>query len=157
MRPPADGVFNLRGGHQRCAGAIVFYAAREMAGIYERPNRNADAARMRGHSAKILKTVERVTWDDAWYPRTAAADGSHTNTEGKIYTHSQSWTVIAGFAESERAQTALDSVHSHLATANGLKLSAPASTVTTRNWAACRTTRRAPRNTAASSCTSTCR
>lgn len=79
--------------------------------------------------AQMKDAVNRETWDGAWYVRYFDHEGrplgSHTNTYGKIYINSQSWNVIAGFAEGERAQTALDSVNTHLATANGLKLSAP--------------------------------
>ena len=79
--------------------------------------------------AEIKAAVERETWDGAWYIRYFDHEGrplgSHRNAHGKIYINAQSWNVIAGFAEGERARTALASVHEHLATANGLKLSAP--------------------------------
>ncbi|WP_018606740.1 GH36-type glycosyl hydrolase domain-containing protein [Uliginosibacterium gangwonense] len=87
------------------------------------------AQRYRGYYAEMKEAVNRETWDGEWYIRYFDHDGSplgsHKNTHGKIYINSQSWNVLCGFAEAERAQTALDSVNKHLNTANGLKLSAP--------------------------------
>ncbi len=110
---------------------LFLYAAREMAGLYEHLDRNSDAARMRGHYAEMLDTVERVTWDGAWYTRAYAADGSvvgsHTNTEGKIFIESQGWCVLGGAgANNGRARQAMESVHRHLYTKNGVVLQQPA-------------------------------
>lgn len=110
---------------------LFLYAAREMAGLYEHLDRNTDAARMRGHYAEMLETVERVTWDGAWYTRAYAADGSvvgsHTNTEGKIFIESQGWCVLGGAgANNGRARQAMESVHQHLYTKNGVVLQQPA-------------------------------
>lgn len=85
--------------------------------------------RFRDYYAEMKAAVNRETWDGEWYIRYFDHDGSplgsHKNTHGKIYINSQSWNVLCGFAEGERARTALDSVNKHLNTANGLKLSAP--------------------------------
>ncbi|WP_417069556.1 GH36-type glycosyl hydrolase domain-containing protein [Niveibacterium terrae] len=104
-------------------------ALREMIEIAEVRGDEASKAQYLSRFAEIKAAVERETWDGAWYVRYFDHEGrplgSHTNAHGKIYINAQSWNVIAGFAEGERAHTALDSVHEHLATANGLKLSAP--------------------------------
>jgi len=110
---------------------LFLYAAREMAGLYEHLDRKSDATRMRDHYADMLETVERVTWDGAWYTRAYAADGSvvgsHTNTEGKIFIESQGWCVLGGAgADNGRARQAMESVHEHLYTKNGVVLQQPA-------------------------------
>jgi cellobiose phosphorylase len=73
--------------------------------------------------------VNEHAWDGEWYVRYFDHDGSaigtHKNEQGKIWTNGQSWPVISGFATSERAQQALESVQRHLNTKNGIKLSAP--------------------------------
>jgi cellobiose phosphorylase len=51
--------------------------------------------------------------------------GSKRNSEGKIYTNAQSWTVFSGFATPERAFQSLESVNQKLNTACGIKLSWP--------------------------------
>jgi cellobiose phosphorylase len=73
--------------------------------------------------------VNEHAWDGEWYIRYFDHDGSpigtHKNAQGKIWTNGQSWPVISGFANAERAHKALDSVHRHLNTKHGIKLSAP--------------------------------
>ncbi|MEH0741494.1 glycosyl transferase [Vibrio cholerae] len=74
-------------------------------------------------------TVNECGWDGEWFIRyfdeQGQPIGSHINAQGQIYTNGQSWPVISGFADGERATTALNSVYSKLNTANGIKLSTP--------------------------------
>ncbi len=73
--------------------------------------------------------VNEACWDGEWYVRyfdqKGIPLGSKENEYGKIFTNAQSWTVISGFAEKERAVAALDSVDEILNTKNGIKLSYP--------------------------------
>ena len=73
--------------------------------------------------------VNQCGWDGEWFVRyfdeQGQPVGSHTNAQGQIYTNGQSWPVIAGFAEQDRATQALNSVYTKLNTANGIKLSTP--------------------------------
>jgi cellobiose phosphorylase len=79
---------------------------------------------------EVMKTaVNDSCWDGKWYVRyfdqKGEPIGSHKNQEGKIFTNAQSWSIMSGFCEGERATMALDSVHEYLATKNGIKLSFP--------------------------------
>ncbi len=78
---------------------------------------------------EMRQQVNQVAWDGDWYIRYFDVDGSplgsHSNSEGKIFTNAQSWSVLSGFAPAARAQKALEAVYEHLNTANGIKLSAP--------------------------------
>ena len=73
--------------------------------------------------------VNDTAWDGDWFVRyfdhRGQPLGSHTNEYGKIYLNGQTWAVISGFADGERARLALDSAHLLLNTPNGLKLSWP--------------------------------
>lgn len=73
--------------------------------------------------------VEAHGWDGKWYVRyfDGAGEplGSSKNTYGQIYLNGQSWAVISGFASSERAEQAMQSVYEKLNTKYGIKLSAP--------------------------------
>jgi cellobiose phosphorylase len=73
--------------------------------------------------------VNEHAWDGEWYVRYFDHDGSpigtHKNAQGKVWANGQSWPVISGFATAERAHKALESVHRHLNTKHGIKLSAP--------------------------------
>ncbi|ELL0572531.1 GH36-type glycosyl hydrolase domain-containing protein [Vibrio fluvialis] len=98
-----------------------------------------DLCRLRGEEGRAaqyqaqyeqMKTiVNQCGWDGEWFVRyfdeQGQPVGSHTNMQGQIYTNGQSWPVIAGFAEQERATQALNSVYTKLNTANGIKLSTP--------------------------------
>lgn len=78
---------------------------------------------------KMKKSVNDACWDGEWYVRyfdhKGEPLGSERNDYGKIFTNAQSWTVMSGFAEGERAEKALDSIEKVLNTKNGIKLSYP--------------------------------
>jgi cellobiose phosphorylase len=77
-----------------------------------------------------MKTcVEKSAWDGKWYVMylddKGKPVGSSRNEKGKIHLNAQSWAVISGFASPRRAMQAMDSVHTHLNTKYGIKLSTP--------------------------------
>jgi cellobiose phosphorylase len=78
---------------------------------------------------EMAARVNAHAWDGDWYVRYFDADGtpmgSAGNAEGQIFANGQSWPVISGFAPPERAQAALEAVHTRLNTRNGIKLSTP--------------------------------
>ncbi|GAK50120.1 carbohydrate binding protein [Candidatus Moduliflexus flocculans] len=77
----------------------------------------------------MKRAVNDHGWDGEWFIRYFDFDGSKLgskeNAHGQIYTNGQSWPVIAGFADKERAEKALNSVNRLLNTKNGIKLSYP--------------------------------
>lgn len=121
---------NLRAGAESNFIAPQFgRALQEMMAILEALGDEAGKASCEARYREMKAAVLRETWDGEWFVRYFDHEGrplgSHTNAHGRIYINAQSWNVIAGFAEGEQARTALASVGKHLATANGLKLSAP--------------------------------
>jgi len=98
---------------------LFLYATRDLAALYRHLGRPADAARIDGHYAAMLKTVETTSWDGAWYTRAFDAAGrpvgSQTCEEGKIFIESQAWCVLGGAGQGNgRARQALESVEKHL-------------------------------------------
>jgi len=77
----------------------------------------------------MKKVLNDNCWDGDWYIRyfeeNGKAIGSKINQEGQIYTNAQSWSVMSGFAQTNRAKKALDSVKEKLNTEFGIKLSYP--------------------------------
>lgn len=67
---------------------------------------------------KIKDSTEKYSWDGAWYIRAFYDNGnplgSSKNRECKIDSISQSWAVISGAADRERAKKALESVDKYL-------------------------------------------
>jgi cellobiose phosphorylase len=67
-------------------------------------------------------TIERTSWDGEWYRRGYFDDGtplgSHANTEARIDSLPQSWAVISGAGDADRAKQAMRSVEKHLVREN---------------------------------------
>jgi cellobiose phosphorylase len=88
----------------------------------------AKVARSRGDAAfatrcddeanALRRNLERHGWDGAWYRRAYFDDGSPLgsagNDECRIDSISQSWSVLSGLGEPERARAAMGAVHREL-------------------------------------------
>ncbi len=79
---------------------------------------NERADRWRGHIVQLKAAVETEAWDGAWYRRAYFDDGtplgSAANAECRIDSIAQSWAVISGAGDSERAHRAMNSVREYL-------------------------------------------
>lgn len=87
----------------------------------------ARAARWRAHMAELQTALERDGWDGNWYRRGYFADGtplgSSSSAECRIDAIAQSWSVLSGAAEPERARRAMAAVEVQLVRAEeGLAL-----------------------------------
>lgn len=102
---------------------------KEMCELLEHLGDYASVEAYRTEYAIVKKAFNDVMWDGEWFIRYLNFDGSpigsKQNQEGQIWTNGQSWPVISGFADPERARIALDSVERLLNTKHGIKLSAP--------------------------------
>ena len=80
----------------------------------------------------LCEALNRYGWDGAWYLQATTDDGlrlgSHSNEEGRIFLMPNTWAVISGAADRERAQTAMRSVTEHLLRDYGTLLNYPAFT-----------------------------
>ncbi len=76
------------------------------------------AVRWREHVARLKAAVEAEGWDASWYRRAFYDDGtplgSASNTECRIDSLAQTWGVISGAADPERARLAMNSVREYL-------------------------------------------
>ncbi|MEI7996483.1 MAG: glycosyl hydrolase family 65 protein, partial [Methylococcaceae bacterium] len=90
----------------------------EFSAVAEARGDNAHVLRWRGHATQLKVAVEAEGWDGAWYRRAFFDDGSPlgsaSNVECRIDSIAQSWGVISGAAENERARRAMDSVREYL-------------------------------------------
>ncbi len=72
------------------------------------------ARRWRAHALAVTQAVERDGWDGAWYRRGTYDDGtllgSATSAECRIDSIAQSWAVLSGAADPDRATTAMASM-----------------------------------------------
>ncbi|QPK64512.1 phosphorylase [Methylomonas sp. LL1] len=90
----------------------------EFAGVAEGRGDNQQAERWREHASQLKVAVEAEGWDGAWYRRAYFDDGtplgSAANAECRIDSIAQSWGVISGAADGERARRAMNSVREYL-------------------------------------------
>ena len=79
---------------------------------------HASAMRWRQHIVQLKSAVEAEGWDGAWYRRAYFDDGSPlgsaANAECRIDSIAQSWAVLSGAADKERAERAMQSVKEYL-------------------------------------------
>jgi cellobiose phosphorylase len=93
---------------------------------------SATAARFRHEAAALREAVNRYAWDGAWYWR-ASTDygkliGSRQSHEGQIFLNAQTWAVLSGTADPDRARQAMASAREQLFSPYGPLLLAPAYT-----------------------------
>ncbi len=90
----------------------------EFANVAETRGDLEHAVSWREHAAKLNVAVEAEGWDVSWYKRAYYDDGtplgSASNTECRIDSLAQSWAVISGAADPERALQAMNSVREYL-------------------------------------------
>jgi N,N'-diacetylchitobiose phosphorylase len=102
----------------------------ELIALAERMGQSCDADDFRERIATMTEIINREAWDGAWYRRSFKHDGeplgSAENEYGKVWLNGQTWPVISGVAEGERATMALDAVKEHLDTDRGLAICWPA-------------------------------
>ncbi|MEX0879489.1 MAG: glucoamylase family protein [Thermoanaerobaculia bacterium] len=88
------------------------------AGFAEARGETDRARQWRAHAAALKTALERDGWDGDWYRRAFFDDGtplgSASNDECWIDSIAQSWGVISGAADPERARRAMAAVDEHL-------------------------------------------
>lgn len=76
------------------------------------------AERCASESARLRAAIEEHAWDGAWYRRAWFDDGSPLGTSGnaecRIDSIAQSWAVLSGAADAQRARAAMDAVDAQL-------------------------------------------
>ena len=86
--------------------------------VAEQRGAGEKAALWRKHAFAMQQAIEREAWDGDWYRRGYFDDGtplgSISNDECRIDAIAQSWAVISGGGESERAARAMSAVNTQL-------------------------------------------
>jgi cellobiose phosphorylase len=76
------------------------------------------AARCRSEADTLAQHIDQNAWDGDWYRRAYFDDGTplgaSSDTECKIDSIAQSWSVLSGAAPATRRQTAMNSLDRHL-------------------------------------------
>jgi cyclic beta-1,2-glucan synthetase len=97
---------------------FLITALTEFALIAEQRGELKRANRWREHASELKAAVEMHGWDGAWYRRAYFDDGSPlgsaANAECRIDSIAQTWGIMSGAADSERALRAMQSVREYL-------------------------------------------
>ncbi len=90
----------------------------QFAGLARQRGDASFAERCGAESARLQAATEHSAWDDAWYRRGWFDDGSPlgiaANTECRIDSIAQSWSVLCGSGDPERMRQAMEAVDAHL-------------------------------------------
>ena len=108
---------------QLCLGA------REMAELARRMGDSSAALEAEQIYEDFRARINEQAWDGEWYVRTLCDDGYRIGSRecqyGKIYLNTQSWAVLSGVAEGERALNVMRKVDECLETDIGFKICTP--------------------------------
>ena len=108
---------------QLCLGA------REMAELCRRTEKHALAQECDAVYQSMKDKLNSVAWDGEWYVRTICEDGYHIGSNkaqyGKIFLNPQSWAVLSGVAEGDRAKSIMGKVDEHLEDDIGYRICQP--------------------------------
>ena len=103
-------------------GWFLVDVCRKFADICDRRGVNDLADQYRDRARRTAATIEKTSWDGEWYRRAYFDDGtplgSRNNAEARIDSLPQSWCVISGEGDPQRAAVAMRSVEKHLISRN---------------------------------------
>jgi cellobiose phosphorylase len=116
-------------------GMELCYWLKEYAAIAGKTGRPDLAAKWQKNYDFMKDALNKTSWDGDWYAALFSdrngkrtPRGVHTDKEGKIYLNSQSWAVLSGVADKERADKCMNSVKSMLISDFGPMVFAPSYT-----------------------------
>jgi cyclic beta-1,2-glucan synthetase len=97
---------------------MLYTALNDFAGIADARGDQGRAAKWRTHIGALKTSLESQAWDGQWYRRGWFDDGSPLgsaqNEECRIDSIAQSWAVISGAAQSDRAAQAMAAAEQEL-------------------------------------------
>ncbi|MCU1236291.1 MAG: glycosyltransferase 36 [Candidatus Solibacter sp.] len=99
-------------------GFFLYAVLQDFALLADRRGDTSFAERCRKEALQLAANIERSAWDGGWYRRAWFDDGtplgSAANSECKIDSIAQSWSVLSGAGEPERSRTAMAALNEHL-------------------------------------------
>lgn len=97
---------------------FLIHVMNDFADLLSFANQEGSAEGFRTQAKRLAAVIEQHAWDGKWYRRAYFDDGSPLGSEGNqedmIDSLPQSWAIISGAADQDRAMTAMQSVEEHL-------------------------------------------
>ncbi|MCF7832923.1 MAG: glycosyl transferase family 36 [Candidatus Marinimicrobia bacterium] len=111
---------------------FLAYTLKETVELLEYIQEKGQASELLKEYIKLKETINKIAWDGDWYLRAfrdnGTAVGSAKDEQGKLFLNAQSWSVISGVADDERAQKALEACKAYLETPLGMQICWPSYT-----------------------------
>ena len=105
-------------GESTWLGWFLYSTLNRFAGLCERRGQDEPAAGYRQRASDLAQAIEHSAWDGDWYLRAFYDDGSPLGSsedqECQIDSIAQSWGVLSGGGDPQRAARAMQSVSEHL-------------------------------------------
>jgi cellobiose phosphorylase len=111
---------------------FLAYALRETMDLLLHIDEIEQADNLLKEYKNLKNTINKIAWDGDWYLRAFRDNGipvgSAKDDQGKLFLNAQTWSVISGVANDERAQKALDACKNYLETPLGMQICWPSYT-----------------------------
>lgn len=122
---------NLKGkGESIWSTFLYFRGLEEFLQIAKRLGRTEDVLHFTEYKNNIKNKLDTIAWDGEWFLRgyldSGKKLGGAESEQSKIFINSQTWSVLSGAAEKDKAVSAMDSLNKYLATEHGIVKNYPA-------------------------------
>ena len=132
LRADWNDCLNLGGGESALVSFLHYWALQNFVGLARALGRDEDASHYSDVADKVKKVCNSQLWDKKWFIRGITKNGrkigTFEDTEGRVHLESNSWAVLSGAAEGDKAVAALDAIDEYLYTPYGILLNTPAYT-----------------------------
>ncbi|MFZ2538684.1 MAG: N,N'-diacetylchitobiose phosphorylase [Oscillospiraceae bacterium] len=129
LRADWNDCLNLGGGESALVSFLHYWALENFIELAKFYGKDDDAKKYADVAQKVREACETHLWDKDWYIRGITKNGVKIGTsediEGKVHLESNSWAVVSGVAQGERAAKAMDAIDNHLYSEFGIHLNAP--------------------------------
>ncbi len=129
LRADWNDCLNLGGGESALVSFLHYWAMDNFVELARYLGRIEDVEKYTAVMEKVRNACEQELWDKEWYIRGITKNGVKIGTsedaEGKVHLESNSWAVVSGVAQGERARKAMDAIDKYLYSPWGIHLNAP--------------------------------
>lgn len=132
LRADWNDCLNLGGGESAMVSFLHYWALGHFIDLARFAGKTEVAKQYEKMAQEVKEACNNQLWDGKWYIRGITASGRKIGTqqdlEGRVHMESNTWAVLSGVADKERATQAMDAVDQYLYTPYGLMLNAPSYT-----------------------------
>jgi len=129
LRADWNDCLNLGGGESALVSFLHFWALENFVELANYYGKKEDADKYTAVAKKVKDSCESELWDEEWYIRGITKNGvkigTNADEEGKVHLESNTWAVVSGVAQGERAEKAMNAIDEYLYSDWGIHLNGP--------------------------------